>query len=46
VNVANGDPEQEGVWGSFELIANASACASSDPVMMEIRKQFNARVTE
>jgi hypothetical protein len=46
VNVANGDPEQEGVWGSFELIVNASACASSDPVMMEIRKQFNARVTE
>lgn len=46
VNVANGDPEQEGRWSSVELIANASACASGDEVVSQIRTQFNARVIE
>ena len=44
VNLANGDPEQEGVWGSKELLANAAACASSDPFIAEMRKDFGGRV--
>ncbi len=36
VNVANGDPAQEGVWGSKELLANAAACAD--------KEQFGGRI--
>ena len=44
VDVANGDPAQEGVWGSTELLANAEACAGGDPLIAEMRKTWNARV--
>jgi hypothetical protein len=44
VNIANGDPEQEGVWGSKELLANSSACVSGDPMIAELRKTWDARV--
>ena len=44
VNLANGDPEQEGVFGSKELLANSSACASDDPFIAEIRKDFGGRI--
>ena len=44
VNIANGDPEQEGVWGSRELLANSTACTSGDPFIDEMRKDFGARV--
>jgi len=44
VNLANGDPEQEGVWGSKELLANAEACASGDPLIAEMRKDFGGRI--
>jgi hypothetical protein len=44
VNMANGDPAQEGVWGSTELLANAEACASGDPLIAEMRQVWNARV--
>ena len=44
VDVANGDPAQEGVWGSKELLANAEACASGDPIIAEMRQAWNARV--
>ena len=44
VNLANGDPEQEGVWGSKELLANADGCASGDPLVAEMRKVWGARI--
>ena len=44
VTVANGDPEIEGVFSSRELLANAPACTSGDPLIAEIRKDFGARV--
>ena len=44
VTVANGDPEQEGVYGSKELLANATACASGDEFIAEIRKDFGGRI--
>lgn len=44
VNLANGDPEQEGVWGSKELLANAAACASGDPIIAEMRREFGGRI--
>jgi len=44
VNLANGDPEQEGVYGSKELLANANACASGDAFMAEMRKDFGGRI--
>jgi hypothetical protein len=42
--VANGDPEIEGVFSSRELLANASACGSGDPLITEMRRDFSARV--
>ena len=44
VNVANGDPVQEGVYGSKELLANSSACASGDDFIAEIRRNFGGRI--
>jgi hypothetical protein len=44
VNMANGDPAQEGVWGSTELLANAEACAGGDPMIAELRKTWDARI--
>jgi hypothetical protein len=44
INVANGDPEQEGVWSSKELLANANACTSGNPLIANMRKDFAARV--
>ena len=44
VNLANGDPEQEGVYGSKELLANANACASGDAFIAEMRKDFGGRI--
>jgi hypothetical protein len=44
VNLANGDPEQEGVYGSKELLANANACASGDSFIAEMRKDFGGRI--
>jgi hypothetical protein len=44
INVANGDPEQEGVWGSKELLANAAACTSGDTLITEMRRDFGGRV--
>ena len=44
VTVANGDPEQEGVYSSKELLANAEACVSGDPMIAEMRRDFGARV--
>jgi hypothetical protein len=44
VNLANGDPEQEGVYSSSELLANAEACGSGDPLIAEMRQVWNARV--
>jgi hypothetical protein len=44
VNLANGDPEQEGVYGSKELLANANACASGDAIIAEMRKDFGGRI--
>jgi hypothetical protein len=44
VTVANGDPEQEGVYSSKELIANAAACASGDSFIAEMRKDFGGRI--
>jgi hypothetical protein len=43
-NVANGDPEQEGVFSSKELLANAAACASGDSFIAEMRKDFGGRI--
>jgi hypothetical protein len=44
-NVANGDPEQEGVFGSKELLANAAACADKGWTQLhDLRKQFGGRV--
>jgi hypothetical protein len=44
VNLANGDPEQEGVFSSKELLANAAACASGDSFIAEMRKDFGGRI--
>ncbi len=44
VTVANGDPEQEGVFSSKELLANAAACASGDSFIAEMRKDFGGRI--
>ena len=44
VNLANGDPEQEGVFSSKELLANAAACGSGDPLIAEMRKVWGGRV--
>jgi hypothetical protein len=44
VNLANGDPSQEGVYSSRELLANAPACASGDPMIADLRKTWDARV--
>ena len=44
VNLANGDPEIEGVFSSKELLANAAACASGDPVIADMRKVWGGRV--
>lgn len=44
VNVANGDPEIEGVFSSRELLANPAACAGGDPVIADMRKTWMARV--
>lgn len=44
-NVANGDPEQEGVFSSKELLANAAACADKGWTQLhDLRKQFDGRV--
>lgn len=43
--VANGDPENEGVFGSRELLANAAACADKGWTQLhDLRKQFGGRV--
>jgi len=42
--VANGDPEIDGVFSSRELLANAPACGSGDPLITEMRRDFGARV--
>jgi hypothetical protein len=44
VSLANGDPEQEGVYSSTELLANADACGSGDPLIAEMRRDFGGRV--
>ena len=44
VSLANGDPEQEGVYSSKELLANADACGSGDSLIAEMRQVWNARV--
>ncbi len=44
VNLANGDPEQEGVYSSKELLANATACASGDKFIADIRRDFGGRI--
>ena len=44
VNLANGDPEIEGVFSSKELLANSNACASDDPMIAEMRKAWGGRV--
>lgn len=44
VNVANGDPEIEGVWGSRELLANAAACTSGDPLIGQMRREWGAKI--
>ena len=44
-NLANGDPEQEGVFSSKELLANASACADKGWTQLhDLRKQFGGRI--
>ena len=44
-NVANGDPEIEGVFSSKELLANAGACADKGWTQLhDMRKQFGGRV--
>ena len=42
--VANGEADAN-IYGSAELIANASACCDPDPMMQELRESFGARVT-
>jgi hypothetical protein len=44
VNVANGNPEIEGVWGSKELLANPAACTSGDGFIAQMRKEWGGRV--
>jgi hypothetical protein len=44
-NVANGDPEIEGVFSSRELLANAAACADKGWTQLhDLRKQFGGRI--
>jgi hypothetical protein len=44
MTIANGDPEQEGVYSSRELLANAAACASGDSFIAEMRRDFGGRI--
>jgi hypothetical protein len=44
VKIANGDPEQEGVYGSKELLANSSACASENEFISKMRRDFGGRI--
>lgn len=44
VQVANGNPETDGVFASTELLANAGACANKNEFLQSIRKQFDGRV--
>jgi len=45
VTVANGDPENEGVFASTELLANAKACGDKGWTQLhDLRKQFGGRV--
>lgn len=44
VNIANGDPERQGVYSSKELIANVSACTSGDESIDRIRNEFDGRI--
>lgn len=41
--LANGDPG-EGIYGSKELLANATACVEADPTLMALRKQWDGRI--
>jgi len=41
--IANGEPG-EGVYGSKELLANAAACGSGDPLIAEVRAKWDGRV--
>lgn len=34
----------EGVYGSKEILANAAACASGDPLIVEVRQKWDGRV--
>lgn len=44
VNIANGDPERQGVYSSKELLANVSACTSGDESIDRIRNEFDGRI--
>ena len=41
--IANGEPN-EGVYGSKEILANAAACGSGDPMIAEVRAKWDGRV--
>jgi hypothetical protein len=43
LGIANGEPG-EGVYGSKELLANAAACGSGDPLIAEVRAKWDGRV--
>jgi hypothetical protein len=43
LGLANGEPS-EGVYGSKELLANAAACGSNDPLIAEMRRDFGGRI--
>jgi len=43
LGIANGEPN-EGVYGSKEILANAAACASGDPLIAEVRQKWDGRV--
>jgi hypothetical protein len=45
VTVANGDPENEGVFASTELLANAKACGDKGWTQLhDLRKEFGGRI--
>lgn len=45
VTVANGDPENEGVFASTELLANAKACGDKSWTQLhDLRNQFDGRI--
>ncbi len=47
VQVANGDPENEGVFSSKEILANAEACANKNggwATLHDLRKQYDGRI--